>query len=178
MGRWGTASMSDTTDVSGFWFVYYLEVKSSNSQYMIAKHWRYKCYKIQSGRIFYIKMVDKWKQLANSIHHSELHCDRISQACANLNESLEGDDQINYIKISTPVDTRWNSTLFIYRFNTYGGHISWDVRIKTPLSDNRPGSVPALELISRATSSVGVIYRSHSPNTRSNLGGGQIPKKT
>ena len=46
-----------------------------------------------------------------------------------------------------------------------------------PLSDNRPGSVPALELISRAASSVGVMYRSHGPNTGSNPGGGQIPKK-
>ena len=48
---------------------------------------------------------------------------------------------------------------------------------QTPLSDDRPGSVPALELISRAVSSVGVIYRSHRPNTGSNPGGGQIPKK-
>ena len=37
--------------------------------------------------------------------------------------------------------------------------------------------VPALELISRATSSVGVMYRSHGPNTGSNPRGGQIPKK-
>ena len=49
--------------------------------------------------------------------------------------------------------------------------------IKTPLSDNRPGSVPTLEIISRAASSVGVMYRSHGPITWSNPGGGQIPKK-
>ena len=30
---------------------------------------------------------------------------------------------------------------------------------------------------SRAASSVGVMYRSHDPNTGSNLRGGQIPKK-
>ena len=46
-----------------------------------------------------------------------------------------------------------------------------------PKPDDRPGSVPALELISRAMSSVGVMYRSHHPNTRSNPGGGQMPKK-
>ena len=40
----------------------------------------------------------------------------------------------------------------------------------------RPGSVPALELISRAASSVGVMYRTHGPNTGSNPGG-KIPKK-
>ena len=51
----------------------------------------------------------------------------------------------------------------------------WDSRVS--ISDNRPGSVPPLELISRAASSVGVMYRSHGPNTGSNLGGGQIPKK-
>ena len=34
-----------------------------------------------------------------------------------------------------------------------------------------------LELISRAASSVGVLYRSLGPNTGSNPGGGQIPKK-
>ena len=48
---------------------------------------------------------------------------------------------------------------------------------QTLLSDDRPGSVPTLELISRAASSVGVMYRSHGPNTGSNPGGGQIPKK-
>ena len=36
--------------------------------------------------------------------------------------------------------------------------------------------VPALELKSRAASSVGVKYRIHGPNTGSNLGGGQIIK--
>ena len=35
----------------------------------------------------------------------------------------------------------------------------------------------ALELISRAASSVGVMYRSHDPNTGSYPGGGEIPKK-
>ena len=34
-----------------------------------------------------------------------------------------------------------------------------------------------LELQSRAASSVGVIYRSSGPNTRSNPGGGRIQKK-
>ena len=48
---------------------------------------------------------------------------------------------------------------------------------QTPLSDDRPGSVPALDLISRAASSVGAMYRSHGPNTGSNPGGGQIQKK-
>ena len=48
---------------------------------------------------------------------------------------------------------------------------------KLMIPDDRPGSVPALELISRAVSSVGVMYRSHGPNTGSNPGGGQIPKK-
>ena len=40
------------------------------------------------------------------------------------------------------------------------------------LPDDRPGSVPAIELISRAASSVGVMYCSHDPNTGSNPGGG------
>ena len=38
-------------------------------------------------------------------------------------------------------------------------------------------SAPALELISRATSSVGVMYRSSGPNTGSSPGGGRILKK-
>ena len=42
---------------------------------------------------------------------------------------------------------------------------------------NRPRSAPALELISRAESSVGVMYRSSGPNTGSNPGGGRILKK-
>ena len=46
------------------------------------------------------------------------------------------------------------------------------------LSDIRPRSVPALVLISRAVSSVGVVYRSNGPNTGSNPGEGQIRKKT
>ena len=45
------------------------------------------------------------------------------------------------------------------------------------ISDARPGSVLALELISTAASSVGVMHRTHGPNTGSNPGGGQIPKK-
>ena len=45
-------------------------------------------------------------------------------------------------------------------------------------TDIRTGSVPALELISRAASSVGVMYRSHGPNTGSNPGEGQIPEKS
>ena len=49
---------------------------------------------------------------------------------------------------------------------------------QTPLSDDTPGSVPALELISRAVSSVGVMYHSHGPNTGSTPGRGQKPKKT
>ena len=44
-------------------------------------------------------------------------------------------------------------------------------------SDARPRSAPALELHSRAESSVGVMYRSSSPNTGSNPGGGWILKK-
>ena len=48
---------------------------------------------------------------------------------------------------------------------------------QTLLSDARPGSVPALELISRAASSVGVMYCIHGPNRGSNPGGGQIQKK-
>ena len=62
-----------------------------------------------------VDVVDKCKTLAASIHHSDLHCDRIKQACTNLNESLDGNDKISYIKISQPVDTRWNSTLFMLR---------------------------------------------------------------
>ena len=46
------------------------------------------------------------------------------------------------------------------------------------LSDVQPRSAPALELISRAKSSVGVMYRSSGPNTGSNPGGGQILKKS
>ena len=38
--------------------------------------------------------------------------------------------------------------------------------------------ITALELISRAASSVGVMYRSHGPNTGSNPGGGQIQKRS
>ena len=45
------------------------------------------------------------------------------------------------------------------------------------IANARPGSVPALELISRAVSSVGVRYHTHGPNTGSNPGGGQIQKK-
>ena len=48
---------------------------------------------------------------------------------------------------------------------------------QTLLYDTRPGSVPALELISRATSIVGVMYHIHIPNIGSSPGGGQIPKK-
>ena len=48
---------------------------------------------------------------------------------------------------------------------------------QTPLSDDRPGSVPTLEVISQAASSVGVMYRSHGPNTGSNPVGGQTQKK-
>ena len=44
-------------------------------------------------------------------------------------------------------------------------------------SDAWPRSVPALELHSRAESSVGVMYRSSGPNTGSNPGGGRILKK-
>ena len=44
------------------------------------------------------------------------------------------------------------------------------------LSDVRPRSAPALEVISRAESSVGVIYHSSGPNTGRNPGGGQIQK--
>ena len=45
------------------------------------------------------------------------------------------------------------------------------------LSDVQPRSEPALELHSRAASSVGVMYRSSNPNTGSNSGGGWIQKK-
>ena len=45
------------------------------------------------------------------------------------------------------------------------------------LSDVRPRSVPALELHSRAESSVGVMYRFRGPNTGSNPGERQILKK-
>ena len=62
-----------------------------------------------------VDVVEKCKVLATSIHMSNLHCERIKQACDNLNESLEGDNQIGYVKISNPVDTRWNSTLFMLR---------------------------------------------------------------
>ena len=44
-------------------------------------------------------------------------------------------------------------------------------------SEVRPRSDPALELHSRAASSVGVMYRSSGPNTGSNSGGGRIQKK-
>ena len=44
-------------------------------------------------------------------------------------------------------------------------------------SDVRPISEPALELYSRATSGVGVMYRSSGPNTGSNSRGGRILKK-
>ena len=43
-------------------------------------------------------------------------------------------------------------------------------------SDLQSRSEPALELHSRAVSSVGVRYRSSGPNTGSNSGGGQIQK--
>ena len=45
------------------------------------------------------------------------------------------------------------------------------------LSDVRPRSAPALEVISRAESSVGVIYHSSGPNTRRNPVGGWIQQK-
>ena len=45
------------------------------------------------------------------------------------------------------------------------------------LSDVRPRSAPALEVISRAESSVGVIYHSSGPNTGRNPEGGRILKK-
>ena len=45
------------------------------------------------------------------------------------------------------------------------------------ISNVRPRSTPTLELLSRAMSSVGVMYRSSGPNTGSNPGGGQIQKK-
>ena len=45
-------------------------------------------------------------------------------------------------------------------------------------SDLRPRSEPALELHSRAASSIGVMYRSRGPNTGNNSGGGRILKKT
>ena len=45
------------------------------------------------------------------------------------------------------------------------------------ISDARPRSAPALELHSRAASSIGVMYRFRGPNTGSNPGGGQILKK-
>ena len=45
-------------------------------------------------------------------------------------------------------------------------------------TNDRPGSVPALELISKAASSVVVMHRSHGPNTGSNPGGGQLEKKS
>ena len=38
------------------------------------------------------------------------------------------------------------------------------------IADVQPRSAPALELISRAVSSVGVMYRSSSPNTEGNAG--------
>ena len=41
----------------------------------------------------------------------------------------------------------------------------------------RPRSVPAVELHSRAESSVGIMYRSRGPNTGSNPGERQIQKK-
>ena len=44
------------------------------------------------------------------------------------------------------------------------------------LSDVRPRSAPAQELISKAASSVGVMYCSSGPNTGSNPGGGPIKK--
>ena len=44
------------------------------------------------------------------------------------------------------------------------------------LSDSRPRSEPALELHSRAASSVGIMYHSSGPNTGSNTGGGWIQK--
>ena len=46
------------------------------------------------------------------------------------------------------------------------------------LSINRPRSALALELYSRAESSVGITYRSSSPNTGINPGGGRILKKS
>ena len=45
------------------------------------------------------------------------------------------------------------------------------------ISDVRPISAPALELLSRAASSEGVMYRSSGPNTGSNPRGGRIQKK-
>ena len=45
------------------------------------------------------------------------------------------------------------------------------------LSDLQPRSEPTLELHSRAVSSVGVMYRSSGPNTKSNSGGRRILKK-
>ena len=44
------------------------------------------------------------------------------------------------------------------------------------LSGVRPRSAPAPELISRAESSVGIMYHSSGPNTGSNSGGGLILK--
>ena len=44
-------------------------------------------------------------------------------------------------------------------------------------SDVQPRSAPALELLSRAVSSVGVMYRSSGPDTGSNPGEGRILKK-
>ena len=44
-------------------------------------------------------------------------------------------------------------------------------------SDLLPSSEPALELLSRAASSVGVMYPSSNPNTGSNSRGGKILKK-
>ena len=52
-----------------------------------------------------------------------------------------------------------------YKFQLFGA-----------LTDVRPRSAPALELLSRATSSVGVMYRSSSPNTGSNPGEWRIKK--
>ena len=45
------------------------------------------------------------------------------------------------------------------------------------ITNVRPRSAPNLELLSRAVSSVGVMYRSSGPNTGSNPGGGRILKK-
>ena len=69
---------------------------------------------------------------------------------------------INMVAKAAAVYVRWNCNLYS----------------SSNLSDVRPKSVPALELHSKAESSVGVMYCSCGPNTGSNPRGRQILKKS
>ena len=82
-------------------------------------------------------------------------------------------------KFSSPAVVAWWQSVCFIRSVTL---LQWiesclSIQSSSNLSNDRPRSEPALELYSRATTSVGIMYRSSGPNTGSNSEGGWIQKK-